>query len=192
VFLLYAVLVGLALGLLLGGRPSGLARFEFRWAPLVALGMAIQLALFAGPIAERVGAGGPLVYVGSSVLVLAAVARNWRTTGMPLVALGAFSNLAAILLNGGYMPASTAALAAQARVPSAVYSNSSAVSDPVLAPLTDVFAMPTWLPMANVFSVGDVLIGLGIALTIVAAMRHREEAPARAETAAIHAGAPGN
>ena len=34
---------------------------------------------------------------------------------------------------------------------------------PRLAPLTDIFAMPRWLPFANVFSVGDVLIGVGVA-----------------------------
>ena len=33
--------------------------------------------------------------------------------------------------------------------------------------------MPAWLPMANIFSVGDVLIGLGAAIAIVAAMHGR-------------------
>jgi hypothetical protein len=31
--------------------------------------------------------------------------------------------------------------------------------------------MPTWLPFANVFSVGDILITAGVAATIVLAMR---------------------
>jgi multisubunit Na+/H+ antiporter MnhE subunit len=51
---------------------------------------------------------------------------------------------------------------------------------PALAPLTDIFALPTWLPGANVFSIGDVLIGLGIALVIVLAM-HRPLPLARSE-----------
>jgi multisubunit Na+/H+ antiporter MnhE subunit len=50
--------------------------------------------------------------------------------------------------------------------------NSVVVDRPALEPLTDVFALPAWLPLANVFSVGDVLIGLGIAIAIAAAMRH--------------------
>ena len=33
--------------------------------------------------------------------------------------------------------------------------------------------MPTWIPVANVFSVGDVLIGVGAAIAIVAAMHGR-------------------
>ena len=51
------------------------------------------------------------------------------------------------------------------------YSNSSLDARPALAPLTDVFATPPPLPFANVFSVGDVLIGIGVAATIVIAMR---------------------
>jgi hypothetical protein len=49
--------------------------------------------------------------------------------------------------------------------------NSVVVARPSLEPLTDLFATPSWLPAANVFSVGDVLIGLGIAVAIASAMR---------------------
>jgi hypothetical protein len=41
----------------------------------------------------------------------------------------------------------------------------------VLAPLTDIFALPPLLPFANVFSIGDVLISLGVAIAIAAGMR---------------------
>jgi hypothetical protein len=54
----------------------------------------------------------------------------------------------------------------------------------VLGPLTDQFAMPAWMPMANIFSVGDVLIGVGIAIAIVAVMRGR--APMVDRTAQVH------
>jgi hypothetical protein len=37
--------------------------------------------------------------------------------------------------------------------------------------LTDIFALPPGLPLANVFSIGDVLIGLGIVLVIALGMR---------------------
>jgi hypothetical protein len=196
VFVLYAVVAGLLIGLLVGGRLSGLARLDFEWAPLIALGMAIQLALFSGPIAASVGSAGPPIYVGSSLLVLAAVFRNWSITGLPIVALGAASNLAAIVANGGYMPASAAALAAQGRDAPSVYSNSTYVAEPALAPLTDIFAMPTWIPMANVFSIGDILIAAGIAVTIVVAMRRRvggaEPAPRGQRDIALHDGASRN
>jgi hypothetical protein len=106
-----------------------------------------------------------------TLLVVAAVLRNVRIMGMPVVAAGAASNVAAILANGGFMPASREALAALGASAPSIYSNSSVVPDPALWPLTDIFALPSWLPMANVFSIGDVLIGLGVALVIVIHMR---------------------
>ena len=93
---------------------------------------------------------------------------------MPLVAAGAACNLAAIVANGGYMPASAGRGRADGRAPAALeagYSNSSVVADPGLWFLTDIFALPPSLPFANVFSVGDLLIGAGIAVVIVVAMR---------------------
>jgi uncharacterized protein DUF5317 len=170
-FLLYAVVIGILVGFLMGGRLSGLGMLEFRWAPLALLGLAIQLLLFSGPISDRVGDLGPVIYVGSTALVLIVVARNIRISGMPLVALGAASNLLAIVANGGYMPASPAAAAAAGRVEATTYSNSAITESAVLAPLTDIFALPTWLPLSNVFSIGDVLIGVGVAMAIVVAMR---------------------
>jgi hypothetical protein len=160
----------------LGGRLDGLAEVRFRWAPLALLGLVVQIALFSGLVGERVGAVGPPIYVAST----AAVLRNLALPGLGVVALGAASNLAAIVANGGYMPASAAALAASGGGVSIGYSNSAIVASPALEPLTDVFALPAGLPLANVFSVGDVLIGIGVVVTIVAAMRARS-AGARGE-----------
>jgi uncharacterized protein DUF5317 len=170
-FLLYAIVMGLIVGVLVGGRLSGLASLEFRWAPLAILGLAIQIALFSGPVSDRVGDLGPWIYVASTALVLIVVLRNLRITGMPVVALGAASNLLAIVANGGYMPASPEAAAAAGRDVAASYSNSAIVDRAVLAPLTDIFALPQWMPLHNVFSVGDVLIGVGVVVAIAAAMR---------------------
>jgi hypothetical protein len=172
-FLLYAVAVGLVLGLVLGGRPAGLAALRLRWPGLALAGLLFQLVLFTDAVAARVGDLGPILYVGSTVMVLASLVRNWRVPGMALVVLGALSNLAAIIANGGYMPAGRAALEALGKAEPVVYSNSSVVTHPALEPLTDIFALPAWLPGANIFSVGDVLIGVGIALVIVLAMRRR-------------------
>ena len=170
-FLLYAIVVGLVAGRLLGGRLAGLASLEFRWAPLALAGLGVQLLLFSGPVSDRVGDLGPWIYVGSTAAVLLVVLRNIRITGLPLVAAGAFSNLLAIVANGGYMPASPDAAAAAGREAATTYSNSAIVDGAVLAPLTDIFALPRWLPLSNVFSIGDLLIGVGVAIAIVVAMR---------------------
>ncbi len=170
-FILYAVLVGLVVGLLLGGRPAGLGALQFRFAWLAVLGFGIQVLIFSGPISERIGWLGAPAYVASTGLVFLVLMANIRIPGLPIVALGAACNLVAIVANGGYMPASAAALTAAGRAPAAGYSNSAVLADPVLAPLTDLFSLPAWLPFSNVFSLGDVLIGVGIAVAIVVAMR---------------------
>ena len=180
-FIVYAVPLGLLIGWLLGGRLEGLAGIRFRWAWVAVGGLAVQVVLFSGAVDAAVGDAGPAVYVGSTVAVLAAVLRNITVPGLPLVALGAASNLAAILANGGYMPADPAALAAAGlEADAGRYTNSVVTDTPALRPLTDIFALPEWVPLANVFSVGDVLIGMGVALTIVLAMR-RGRFPSRPE-----------
>ena len=175
-FILYAIVVGLVVGLAARGRVAGLAAIELRWSGLILAGLLIQVVLFTDAVAAVVGDLGPVLYVASTALVLAAVVRNWRIPGMVVVIAGAACNLAAIVANGGYMPAGREALAALGKHMSAGYSNSAVVPDAALWPLTDIFALPAWLPMTNIFSVGDVLIGVGIALTIVLAMR-RPPAP---------------
>jgi hypothetical protein len=171
-FLLYAILAGLILGLLLGGRLTGLTELRFRWSGVMLAGLLVQVVLFSDAVAERIGALGPPVYVGSTAAVLIAVARNLSITGLPIVVAGALSNLAAIVANGGFMPASPGALASLGITPGAIYSNSAVIPDPALWALTDIFALPRWVPFANVFSIGDVLIGVGVAVAIVMAMRN--------------------
>jgi hypothetical protein len=171
-FILYAIPVGIVAGYLLGGRLEGLGSVRLRWAPLAMVGLAVQVALFSDPLAEVVGDAGPPIYVASTAIVLVAVLRNLDISGVVIIALGACSNLVAIIANGGYMPANADALASIGGVAPG-FSNSSVVSDPALGPLTDIFAIPAWVPLSNVFSIGDVLIGIGVAVTIVIAMRAR-------------------
>ena len=169
-FILYAIVIGLLLGSLVGGRWLALGSIPFRWAPLILLGFLVQIVLFSDAVAERVGAAGPLLYVVSTLMVGAAVVRNLRIPGMPLIVLGAASNMAAILANGGFMPAAPGALASLGKSAPTIYSNSAVVAQPALELLTDRLALPRWLPFANVFSLGDVLIGVGVVMLIVISM----------------------
>ncbi len=181
VFILYAVVAGLLIGLLTGGSPSRLGDLRFRWAPLIALGMVGQLLLFSTSLGGALGAAAPAAYVLSNVLVLVAVLRNLAIPGLALVFLGGAANLITIVANGGYMPVSPEAIVAMGRLPKEGYSNSRLVDGVVLGPLTDIFAMPTWIPLANVFSVGDALIGIGACIAVVAAMHGRAPLTRRAE-----------
>ena len=171
-FILYAIPIGMVVGLVLGGKLDRLAELRLRWAPLAVAGLLVQVALFADPVSAAVGDAAPAVYVASTAVVLVAVLRDVRLPGIAIIAVGAAGNLAAILANGGYMPADPAALASVVRV-SPGYSNSVVVPEPALRSLTDLYALPAAFPFANVFSVGDVLIGIGVAAVIVVAMRAR-------------------
>ena len=175
VFILYAIVAGLAIGRLLGGRFDNMGALSFRWTWVAIAGLAVQVVLFSGPVSAAVGDAGAPLYVASTVAVLGFVLRNVRISGMPIVALGAGLNLVAIAANGGTMPASGAALASLGGGTSGGYINSRELVAPVLLPLGDVFALPSWMPFANVFSVGDMLIGAGIFVVIVATMRRAPE-----------------
>ena len=109
---------------------GGVATLRLRWIPLVVAGVFVQVILFSAPVSERVGSLGPILYVGSTALVLVAVLRNSGFRALLVVAAGGACNLAAIVANGGFMPASPGALAAIGRAMSSTYSNSAVVVAP--------------------------------------------------------------
>ena len=174
-FMLWAIPIGIGVGLAAGGSVANLAAFRFRWAWLAVAGLLVQLVLFTPTGDAIAGDAGPAIYVASTLAVFAAVIRNIRLSGMPIVALGSISNLAAISANGGAMPASAEALALAGLDGAGSHTNSVVLEHPALQPLTDIFGLPAWLPLANVFSVGDVLIGVGLVIVIAAATRTRPE-----------------
>ena len=172
--MLWAIPAGIAAGMLLGGRLAGLPAIGFRWGWLAVVGLLVQVVLFT-PVGDELAGGlAPAVYVGSTLAVFVAVLRNLRLPGMAIVAVGALCNLVAITSNGGAMPADPGALALAGFTGPGEHTNSVVLAEPAFRPLTDVFALPAGLPMANVFSVGDVLIGLGVGIVIVMAMRRSE------------------
>lgn len=178
-FILYSLILGLIIGLILGGRPLALGELRIRWAPLIVVGFATQIVLFSDAVAARVGDLGPALYVGSTLMVGIAILRNISIPGIPLVLLGAASNMVAILANGGFMPTAPGAATALGKSAPVIYSNSAFVARPAFEPLTDLFALPSWVPFANVFSIGDVLIGIGVVVLIATTMRRSPRRSAR-------------
>jgi hypothetical protein len=185
-FVVYALAIGLLVGRVSGGRLERLADLQFRWAPAAIAGLVAQLVLFAPPVTDALGGRsglGTVLYVGSTGLVLGAVVRNVHLPGLALVAAGALLNLAAILANGGIMPTTLDALTTAGLAPATGFSNSALIADPALPWLVDRFGLPAWLPLANVFSVGDAVLGIGLAIAIAAGM-HATARPGSREEAA--------
>ena len=169
--ILVAIPIGILVGLLARGNIANLSTFRFRWAWVAVAGLLIQVALFTPTGDALTGNAGPAIYVASTAAVFLAVLRNIRLPGMAIVALGSISNLAAIVANGGSMPADPAALATAGLDGAGSHTNSVVLENPALQPLTDIFAVPAGIPLANVYSIGDVLIGLGIVILIATLMR---------------------
>jgi hypothetical protein len=167
---LLPIALALPVALLLGGRLGRVAELRLRGLWLFFLAFGIQVVAF--PFAFLPWTTGDdtakALWLVSYGCLLAAAALNRRLLGAQVVALGMALNLAAILANGGRMPATPAAMEA-AGLDFAVRHNSVAAADPHLPWLVDRFAAPAWVPLTNVFSVGDAVIALGAAVLVLAA-----------------------
>ena len=166
------VLVALVAGKLLGGRLGALADAEIRGTGFAFVAIALQVVAFPSGVFpwHTPGSVARGLWLVSYALLIAMLIRNIHLHGTPIVAAGLLSNLAAILANGGLMPVRPSALVAAGRSYSS-HNNSIQVVRPHLAPLVDRWAVPHWIPLGNVYSVGDVLIAIGIAVAVVVAMR---------------------
>jgi hypothetical protein len=179
--LVYAVVIGLIAGVASGGRLAPLGSVHIRLWGVALLGLVFQAFLFSSPLAAVVGQFGPPLYVGSTALVLIALLVNLRQPGFVLIAAGAVLNFTVVLANGGQMPASPEAVAALMGapvLPTTGFTNS-VIAGPEtnFAFLGDIFVLPRPLPLANFFSIGDVLIGVGGAWFIARTMHRRQDAP---------------
>lgn len=175
VFWMVACLMGgVTFGLARRGRLANLARVRLFRAWLVWAGLGLQILAFS-----RVGAGWPgwaqtTAHLGSYGFLALFGWVNRRAPGLRIFVIGMLANILVIAANGGYMPVSAQALRRAGldgvaeqllKVPTA---NNSTLMGPStrLKWLGDVHAVPKGFPMANVFSVGDVLMGLALLLLI--------------------------
>ncbi|MFL5644898.1 MAG: hypothetical protein ACJ78L_06070, partial [Chloroflexota bacterium] len=69
-FILYAIPMGILIGMLSGGRLEGLTALRLRWVPLMLLGLIVQVAIFTDAIGRVVGDAAPAIYVASTATVL--------------------------------------------------------------------------------------------------------------------------
>ena len=167
--ILASVVLAVALVPVTGGELRRLGRLGWRSPWLVLGAPAIQLVVLQVPAVPHAAAAP--ARVATFVMADAFVWLNRRVSGLTLLALGAGLNGVAIVLNGGTLPSSAEARAVAGLDATEGFANSAVVAEPVLGFLGDVFAVPAWFPLANVFSIGDVLIVLGAVWVLIAATR---------------------
>src|SRR5512132_1312276 len=106
------IVAGIVAGIAFGGDWRRLATFSLRWWPVLVAASALRLWTFFLPLS-------PLeIYVLGFVGVGAVAAANWRLPGAALIAVGTFSNVLVVVLNGGMPYAPEMVRAVGAPIPS--------------------------------------------------------------------------
>jgi len=165
-----AVLAGLAVGRLRGGRLVNLTRLTPRWMPLLVLAVAaVTAARFA---VVPVALAGTLVTAGY-VLALVGLIVNLRLPWLWLALAGAALNAVVIAANAGRMPVSPRVIRDVSK--SLVLSGTTGPFYVLAGPRTALVPLGDTLPVVAggigvILSPGDVLLALGIAATLQAAM----------------------
>ncbi len=160
-----ALLILLAVPLT-GGSFRHLGQVRVRgWEVLpVALGVQVLLFSVLSNLPTWIGFS---LHLATYALAAAFVWWNRSLRGIGLIALGAALNGVTIALNGGTLPASESAVRTAGIADSEHFSNSGVLPDARLPWLGDVFAVPAGVPFANVFSIGDVIILVGVAVLVL-------------------------
>jgi hypothetical protein len=193
-------LIGVAVALVRGGSFAGWAKVHVYWSLVVFGSLGVQLLLHNPPTDHQAWAiaWGPIIWSACLATLCAALLRNAiavRSTRYAwlLAAVGVGLNLLVVVSNDGFMPQSAEARTISRGAPIALATQSSepqlrniaVMNDQTrLSLLGDVIAEPAWFPNANVISVGDLLLGLGLAwwaFLITASTRRTQRSPAVAD-----------
>ncbi len=167
-FLVLLITVPLA-----GGKLSRLESVRVRWIGLAAVAFAIQVVMVV-VVPDGDTALHRILHLATYALAAGCLLRNLDLRFLWVVGLGGLLNLIAIAANGGVMPASRGALeTAGLEVRGGEFANSDVVEGAHVAFLGDVFAVPAGWPGANVFSLGDVVMLVGVFLALHAAAGSR-------------------
>jgi hypothetical protein len=181
--LLLPVLAALLAATLRGGSPARLFTLHLRSGGVLALAFALQVFLYLPGVrgADLTLRWGPALYLVSLALAFIGIARNWPL-GPPLrIALcGLGLNISAVALNGGHMPVARAALL-HAQGPGAVrdlaahrvFANVVLASPSSRVPaLGDIIAVRIPIGAGNAYSIGDMLLCVGVGLLVYQVVAH--------------------
>ena len=163
---LLTVAAGLVAGLLAGGSVDNIARIRFRWPWTVVGAVVVRVVVLVTPLNHVEGA--QYVYV----LALAAIVAwtLWHVDRLPgiwIVSAGTALNLVVIVANGARMP--VAAVLAGTLVKQGEIGQYALMGPGThLSPLGDWISLP---PLPEVYSPGDIIIAVGLAVVLFFATR---------------------
>ena len=177
--LIGGIVVGLALGLLVGGRLSNLALVRLRLIPVIVVAVILRFGT-----ETLLGQGVPIVetlrlplLAAAFVILLWGLWANRAYPGMNLAFVGTLANALVIVVNQGFMPIWEPALTLAGLRAADVGSSIHVIVPPLLdasfllhlGPLGDVIPIP--IPfIQNVASVGDLFLGAGLTFFLFASV----------------------
>ena len=169
-FIAVAIVAGVVIGLLRGGRFERLADASFRVWPLLILGVVVQGA------ASFTAEGAVALILVSYALLLLFTALNLQHAGMGVVFVGIAMNVAVIGANGG-MPVRDDAIVAAGivdheRIPELEFGSKRHLEteDDRLTILGDIIPVPV---AEEVLSFGDLVMSVGVAAVLANLLRRR-------------------
>lgn len=180
-FIIYSVVFGIILGYITNGRLKNIIQRPLYWRALVLIALIVQFLIFSDlPVSKIL----PniiiiLLHYATYLCLLIFIIRNAKNFGISIVGLGVLLNTVVIFANGGHMPTipenlKNTSVGKSAEIIDqgvAVHNSAKMTSDTIFPWLGDIFYLPSWVPFSNVFSIGDILIAIGICVYIVMNMR---------------------
>lgn len=183
-YVIAAVVAGIALGYAFGGRLTRIGEADLRWLPLLYASAALQF--LGSPLR---GAPGLLLVLLSFVGLVVFTAANFQHAGMGVVLVGVLMNLVVIAVNGG-MPVRADAIVAAGIAERSELDDLDFTAkrhlerdDDTLMVLADIIPVPAG-PLSQVVSFGDLVMSVGVADLLVHLMRRpKRAAPANGASA---------
>ena len=183
--LAWSVPIGILIGFLRGGRLGNLEHISLKMAWIIFIALALQLLIFpfglpGGAILKVEPPLFDIIHLGSYAILALFVLLNIKEWALGLMGLGMFSNIVPIFLNGGMPTTKELMLTAGLITPEQaelltcgqiIANNIIDCGEAKLGFLGDIFATPAWFPLANIFSIGDVVLVLGMIIFIQAKMQ---------------------
>lgn len=158
---LFAMVVGLLFGLIVGGKITNLARVKFRWPWLVVGAVLVRVAVLSTPL-NRVEGAQYVYLLALAAIVVWTVLHLGRLPGVWLITAGAALNLLVIAVNGGRMPVAS-------ELAGPLLRNGNLGQYTVMSSATHLNLAGDWIslyPVPEAYSPGDVLIALGLAIAV--------------------------
>ncbi len=159
---------------------GGVEKKTFKGFYLIFIGFALQVLIFNEKFTNsHYNYLTPYIYILSLFVLLVVVLLNLRYTGMRIALLGFIANIVVIIANKGYMPQDIRKLQAMGEFDKiellnklgSYYNGTIMSSKTHLNFLGDIIA-PTFLkPYASVYSIGDVILVIGLCYFIFEFLR---------------------